>query len=68
MTATDHRLGRSWRSYAHARHHGALSIHDREFELVITFAFDAGRGIIDTLDWLVSGSYWGRVAVNHLRE
>jgi hypothetical protein len=43
-------------------------LYDREFEPVITFAFNTGRGIIDTLDWLVSGSYWGQVAVNHLRE
>ena len=43
-------------------------VYDREFEPVITFAFDTGRGILDTLDRLVSGSYWGQVAVNHLRE
>ena len=43
-------------------------LYDREFEPVITFAFDTGRGIIDTLDRLVAGSYWGQVAVNHLRE
>ena len=43
-------------------------VYDREFEPVITFAFDTGRGIIDTLDRLVAGSYWGQVAVNHLRE
>ena len=43
-------------------------VYDREFEPVITFAFDTGRAILDTLDWLVSGSYWGQVAVNHLRE
>jgi hypothetical protein len=43
-------------------------VYDQEFEPVITFAFDTGRGIIDTLDRLVSGSYWGQVAVNHLRE
>ena len=43
-------------------------VYDREFEPVITFAFDTGRGIIDTLDRRVAGSYWGQVAVNHLRE
>jgi hypothetical protein len=43
-------------------------VYDREFEPVITFAFDTGRGIIDMLDRLVAGSYWGQVAVNHLRE
>jgi hypothetical protein len=43
-------------------------VYDREFEPVITFAFDTGRAIIDTLDRLVAGSYWGQVAVNHLRE
>jgi hypothetical protein len=43
-------------------------VYDRELEPVITFAFDTGRGIIATLDWLVSGSNWGQVAVNHLRE
>jgi hypothetical protein len=41
---------------------------DRELEPVITFAFDTGRGIVGTLDSLVSGNYWGQVAVNHLRE
>ena len=43
-------------------------VYDREFEPVITFAFDMGRAIIDTLDQLVAGSYWGQIAVNHLRE
>jgi hypothetical protein len=43
-------------------------VYDREFEPVITFAFDMGRGILDKLDRLVAGSYWGQVAVNHLRE
>ena len=43
-------------------------VYDRAFEPLITFAFDTGRGIIDTLDRLVAGSYWGQVAVNHLRE
>jgi hypothetical protein len=43
-------------------------VYDREFDPVITFAFDTGRAIVDTLDRLVAGSYWGQVAVNHLRE
>ena len=43
-------------------------VYDREFDPVITFAFDKGRAIVDTLDRLVAGNYWGQVAVNHLRE
>jgi hypothetical protein len=43
-------------------------VYDRELEPVITFAFNTGRQITDTLDSLVSGTYWGQVAVNHLRE
>jgi hypothetical protein len=43
-------------------------VYDKELEPVITFAFDTGRGIVDVFDRLVSGSYWGQVAVNHLRE
>jgi hypothetical protein len=43
-------------------------VYDREFEPVITFAFDTGRGLIDTFDRWVAGTYWGQVAVNHLRE
>jgi hypothetical protein len=43
-------------------------VYDRELEPVITLAFDAGRGIVTGLDTLSSGSYWGQVAVNHLRE
>ena len=43
-------------------------VYDQEFEPVITFAFDAGRSITNWLDSLVSGSYWGQIAVNHLRE
>ena len=39
-----------------------------KFEPATTFAFDTGRAIIETLDGLVSGSYWGQMAVNHLRE
>ena len=43
-------------------------VYDRELEPVITGAFNFGRSIIDTFDHLVSGSHWGQVAVNHLRE
>jgi hypothetical protein len=43
-------------------------VYDRELEPVITFAFDTGRQITNTLDSLVSGTYWGQLAVNHLRE
>src|SRR5688572_32492450 len=43
-------------------------VYDRELEPVITFAFDAGRSIVGAFDSLVSGSHWGQVAVNHLRE
>jgi hypothetical protein len=43
-------------------------VYDREFEPVITFAFNTGRLITNWLDTLVSGTYWGQVAVNHLRE
>ena len=43
-------------------------VYDRELEPVITFAFDTGRAIIAAFDALVSGSHWGQVAVNHLRE
>jgi hypothetical protein len=43
-------------------------VFDREFEPVITSAFNIGRGIIEALDKLVAGSHWGQVGVNHLRE
>lgn len=43
-------------------------VYDRELEPVITFAFDTGRRIVGAFDSLVSGSPWGQVAVNHLRE
>jgi hypothetical protein len=43
-------------------------VYDRELEPVITFAFDRGRSIVGAFDSLVSGSRWGQVAVNHLRE
>jgi hypothetical protein len=43
-------------------------VYDRQLEPVITFAFDTGRNLIAALDAIVSGSHWGQVAVNHLRE
>ena len=43
-------------------------IYDKEFEPVINFAFDTGRLITNWLNSLVAGTYWGQVAVNHLRE
>jgi hypothetical protein len=43
-------------------------VFDREFEPVITFAFNTGRFLTNWLDSLVSGTYWGQMAVNHLRE
>ncbi len=43
-------------------------VYDRELQPVITFAFDTGRRIVSVFDSLVSGSHWGQVAVNHLRE
>lgn len=43
-------------------------VYDRELEPVVTFAFDTGRRIIGAIDSLVSGSHWGQVAANHLRE
>jgi hypothetical protein len=46
----------------------ASIIYDRELEPFITFAFDTGRSIVGAFDSLVSGSHWGQVAVNHLRE
>jgi hypothetical protein len=43
-------------------------LYAREAEPVITWASDTGRGIVLGFDRLVSGSHWGQVAVNHLRE
>ena len=43
-------------------------VYDRQMEPVITFAFDTGRWITDTLDSWVAGNPWGQIAVNHLRE
>ena len=43
-------------------------LYDRQLEPVITFAFNLGRGIIEVIDGMVSGTYWGQIAANHLRE
>ena len=43
-------------------------IYDRQTEPIITFAFDTGRWMVDTLDTWVAGNRWGQIAVNHLRE
>ena len=43
-------------------------VYDQELAPVITLAFDIGRSITNWLDSLVSGTYWGQIAVNHLRE
>jgi hypothetical protein len=43
-------------------------VYDRELEPIITYAFNLGRNIVSAFDWLVSGSHWGQVAINHLRE
>jgi hypothetical protein len=43
-------------------------VYDKELEPVITLAFDTGRSVLTGFDTLVSGSHWGQVAVNHLRE
>jgi hypothetical protein len=43
-------------------------VYDRAMEPIITFAFDTGRQITNALDSFASGTYWGQVAVNHLRE
>lgn len=43
-------------------------VYDKEFESFITLAFNIGRGIIGLIDSLVSGTHWGQVAANHLRE
>jgi hypothetical protein len=46
----------------------ASVLFDREAEPVITAVSNAGRSIVSGFDQLVSGSHWGQVAVNHLRE
>ena len=43
-------------------------LYDKEAEPVIAWVSDAGRAIIAAFDQAVSGSHWGQVAVNHLRE
>jgi hypothetical protein len=43
-------------------------VYDQQLDPVIRLAFDIGRSIVGGLDTLVSGSHWGQVAVNHLRE
>lgn len=43
-------------------------VYDRELEPIVTFAFDTGRYVIDTLDSWVAGTYWGQIGVNHMRE
>jgi len=43
-------------------------VYERQMEPIITFAFNTGRQITNTLDSLVAGTYWGQIAVNHLRE
>ena len=43
-------------------------VYDRELEPVVTFAFNVGRQVTDTLDSWVTGTYWGQIGVNHLRE
>src|SRR5215471_11085146 len=43
-------------------------LYDKEAEPVIAWVSDAGRAIVAGFDQAVSGSHWGQVAVNHLRE
>jgi hypothetical protein len=43
-------------------------VYDRQLEPVVTYAFETGRRLVDLVDSWVAGSYWGQVAVNHLRE
>ena len=70
MGPATYRVSRHWRRQLrhHARHHDFVHLYDRELEPVITLAFNAGRDLIAALDAMVSGSHWGQVAVNHLRE
>ena len=37
-------------------------------EPVVTLAFNVGHGLLAGIDGLVSGTHWGQVAANHLRE
>jgi len=41
---------------------------DQQTAPFIKLASDAGRDIVSRFDSMVSGSHWGQVAVNHLRE
>ena len=43
-------------------------LYDKEAEPLITWALDTGRSIVRALDRAASGSHWGQVAANHLRE
>src|SRR5262249_40478199 len=43
-------------------------LYDKEAEPLITWVSHAGRSIVSGFDQTVSGSHWGQVAVNHLRE
>ena len=62
-------LGIGGASYALMLSFMVLSVvYDKQLEPVITFAFETGRQIVDLLDSWVAGTYWGQVAVNHLRE
>ena len=62
-------LGIGGASYAIMLIFMVLSVlYDRQFEPIITFAFDTGRWIVDMLDSWVAGNRWGQIAVNHLRE
>ena len=58
------RLDRDWRGEVrrHARHHGGLD-HLRSGTRTGHYV-----RIIGAFDSLASGSHWGQVAVNHLRE
>lgn len=43
-------------------------LYDKQMEPVITLAFNVGHGLLAGIDSLVSGTHWGQVAANHLRE
>ena len=43
-------------------------LYDKQMEPLITLAFRIGHGLLAYIDSLVSGSHWGQVAANHLRE
>ena len=46
----------------------ASVIYDRQLEPIVACAFDIGRRLTDLLDSWVADTYWGQLAVNHLRE